>query len=576
MLRDRPSLFSAPLTQHPVAYPWRPQQPPTSPRRAREHLLFSCGAASLLVSLATQQRMLWIDRQSFATGSRPSLSRLATDQILDYYRSDEADSGAAYTSNTIQSNPELSALPDSPPESASSPQSHSSRRTRMPSIAGADHRRVHIMELDASSPPTNGSPKSQGPTHQTSLTADADLPTFGSGDSLAATTLAGESSLLARRTKNNSQTKHSRLALVAPPDAAVASYTNLTPPDMLAQGSGPQSAPPRKQSYNWQRGAFYGSERSLADSRDNAEGEEIDSATKDNRRMKSYSIDFASRTMNINGSPTTTAGVFNRKRASQNSGRHIPRGEIVTDVSSQGSAGDTNAQGSHRDHLDAPPPASLMKSSSVPATPTAPVTPLVSSVSLTTNEADQPTRSHGHLHLVNMPSPQRFNSPIPEAAEMIFTPAIGESKDVSTRVAGPVVVDVANATRAVQELRTTPSPVASPPKRQATAPGAMTSPPPPPRPPRLHHPSSNGLRRLVIGSGSRDASREKEKESPAGSPLKEYRSAMKLVQGSSSAEDVALHAMGRSSSPAKEGTQSKYVSFFRAHVAYLIHSQLLF
>ncbi|KAG8852381.1 hypothetical protein FRB96_008727 [Tulasnella sp. 330] len=438
-------------------------------------------------------RIAALSTLAFDPGSCPPLSRLDTEeQILDYYGSEEA-SGVPYFSR-VQSRVELPSVVESP---VSSPRS-STRRTRAPSLGGADNRRLHIMELDASDavpPPECPPPRSANRTAGQDVTSpDGDMPTFNSESSLVPSPPAGESNLLSRRSKNGSPyQQHPRLALVAPPDAALTSYTDLTPPDMLLIGGSPRSAPPKPQAYDYLDDNAAGIERGSGGSDNN--GREM----KDHRRSKSHSVDQPPRMMNASGTFIVPAGILKRRggQLSPRAGMIFPQGDYTT---------------YRTEPAYSPSRVTLHEESEAASkgrSTTSPTSALTqTSPSYSTGPSSAPPDDHStSIALKELPLPPTLGRNNTDES-FVVTPAIGEAKDPMTKVAAPVVIDLASATRPPPTSGSTEPPgvkatVPPPPAAAAVRSPSIKGSTPPPRPPRLLDPSSNELRKLAVGSSSR-------------------------------------------------------------------------
>ena len=155
---------------------------------------------------------------------RPDVVRRDTDQILSYYHSDlagrpydhDSDPRPALTrhdSHGSRSSSEYSAeslkeAATRPPQRTTATQPAHSQHTRRPSVPtqeSADRRRLAIIEVDSELPP--------------SVSRKGSVRGAGNNSGVS------QSSLLSRRGLHVNG-----LALVAPPDASPATYTNLTPP----------------------------------------------------------------------------------------------------------------------------------------------------------------------------------------------------------------------------------------------------------------------------------------------------------------------------------------------------------
>ncbi|KAG9037730.1 hypothetical protein FRB95_004576 [Tulasnella sp. JGI-2019a] len=338
---------------------------------------------------------------------------------------------------------------------------------------------------------------------------DTEIQTFDHG-SFAATTSAGEGGLLARRSKNGSQKQHDhpRLALVAPPDAALGSYTDLTPPDMLVIGGSPRSAPPRKEGYGFIGEANLG----IAGDRDN------ERMRKDHRRTKSHSIEQP-RMMSATGSATAAAGLFNKRRGGQLS----PRSGMVFRQGDYTSYPEVRADATYSEEretaLEEP---ELLSSATTSISTFTGTSPSYSTAPSTSPHDDLNPKNP--MHLFTAPPIRQFSRQNTDES-VIITPVIGEAKDPMTKVAAPIVIDVSNATRlpatagSIQTSAVAKEVVPAPPTKLSIRAPTASGNTPPPRPPRLHSPTTNGIRRLAVGPSARQ--KEKGTDSASVSPASE-------------------------------------------------------
>ncbi|KAG8906877.1 hypothetical protein FRB99_005937 [Tulasnella sp. 403] len=350
---------------------------------------------------------------------RPDLARIATDQILDYYISPDADIGLPYTG---RGNSQLYTDANLPPflqsssqpfsassqsESPSPPSPQSTRRARLPSLASQDNRRLAIVELDASTPmdvDTDPSQYTFANVHDGSVPSGHDALLLGGVEKES--TLAGQpspSNLLARRGLD-----HARLALVAPPDASPASYTNLSPPEHPDSPlQAPLSAPLRRQKYA--DSDYYGDESEAPSSRDH-------------RRTRSHILDHGAAKDRDRLGHGINAGRRVAGRTSPRDGMvFFPPGDYTQVAQTPWKRAQASADNQKPRYPDA------NKSSTATAS-----TPLRT---LPVSSASPPSES-----VAPRSSPKKPNHPPLPTPEPIVTPAIGQEKDPMTRVAGPVVI----------------------------------------------------------------------------------------------------------------------------------------
>ncbi|KIO31027.1 hypothetical protein M407DRAFT_19908 [Tulasnella calospora MUT 4182] len=417
---------------------------------------------------------------------RPPLRRQTTDQILFYYQSAEADSGSAGVSPSAQeiTIPDQSStqysLP-SPFASSSpepSPSAFAGRRKRLPSAAGADNRRLHIFEVDADDAAVNDVPRIEDQSSSPRTTSPKGQAGF---EEQSSRNRSFSNSLLSRRGH-----EHSRLALMAPPDAAPSSYMNLTPPDV------PQTAPPRRNKYNM--GGLY-------DSADDGDLSEL--ATKDHRRTKSsILVDQGSAARGERGGYSATRRIPGGRTSPRDGGvAFFPPGDYMQGEPLTWKHG-TEPKRFHKRRNDSvterkpsiPPSSSMPPASGSPANV---ATPSSSQGPLPSPRSEPVLRS----------SPTKQPHPLPDSSssssDIVLTPNIGEGKDASVPVAGPVVVGVgfdlqkavATAAQTLTSNRSSASNSSVPgsdkaPSGQSPEPQASGSPNvgatavPPPRPPR--------------------------------------------------------------------------------------------
>ncbi|KAG8919276.1 hypothetical protein FRC01_001367 [Tulasnella sp. 417] len=417
---------------------------------------------------------------------RPPLRRQTTDQILFYYQSAEADSGSAGVSPstqeiTIPSQSSTQYSLPSPFASSSpelSPSAFGGRRTRLPSAAGADNRRLHIVEIDADddTAPTNEVSLIEGQASSSRTTSPKGQTVFVEPSNRKR---SFSNNLLSRRGH-----EHSRLALMAPPDAAPSSYMNLTPPDV------PQTAPPRRHKYNL--GGLY----------DSDDGDLSELATKDHRRTKSsFLVDQGSAARGERGGYSATRRIPGGRTSPRDGGvAFFPTGDYLQGEPLTWKHG-TDSKRLHKrrndsvtDRKPSVPPSSSMPSAS--GSPANVATPSSSQGPLPSPRSEPALRS----------SPTKQLHPLPDSSssssDIVLTPNIGEGKDTSAPVAGPVIVGVgfdlqkavATATQTLPPSRSSASNSSVP--GNDTAPGQSPEPQvsgsssagataaPPPRPPR--------------------------------------------------------------------------------------------
>lgn len=313
------------------------------------------------------------------TPTRPKLSKEASDNLLSYYSSPIADEGRDYSrprspekpqanrahakakrasavastssSSDYSDDSEVTDARDIPSEASSSV----TRRSGTPSKGGADKRRIAIVQMD---PVSDTACKS---TSDTASTSNSIRSRRGNANSLAG------------------------LALVAPPDAAVKSYTQLTPPS---------TAPPAA--------ADYRSNSHLMDDHENGHHRSSSATTSHAGRL---SRDTHTGSVGSTQGTRAAAAPFlpaNNDKTKKNTKPDDKNILILAslDVSQRSATSQSSSPATHSDLVD--------RGRNV-------VSPLD-----------------------RMTSPQ-MKSPLP-----IVTPSIGEGKEIDKPVAGPVVVKLDN------------------------------------------------------------------------------------------------------------------------------------
>lgn len=303
---------------------------------------------------------------------RPNLVRRDTDQILSYYQSDLAGRPydhdnqprpllSRHDSRDSRSSSDYSAelLKEAracAPERPTAPQASHSQHTRRPSAPSqerTDRRRLAIIEVDSSLPPSVSRKGSRGATSSSGVSP---------------------SSLLLRRGIHVNG-----LALVAPPDASPATYTNLTPPPTAPVVPGDR--------------LDYITPSSAAHTHARSASEAVGKLT--------HLRHQASRDIGIVGTSAISRIVKMSSPSTPPNERSHPF---------MGSSG-----------LEVP----IFQTPSKSRSP--------SPGALTPDLSNSTTPSHGESF---------FNTPTMHAEDPALTPAIGEGKDIRQPVVGPVVVDL--------------------------------------------------------------------------------------------------------------------------------------
>ncbi len=422
---------------------------------------------------------------------RPTLPRLATDQILDYYKSPDAGTGAYRTSATTS--PALSSAQPStvnatrdryrgaaagsaapaetsPRQSPTNPILWSpvipQQRGRLPSAGATDNRRLHVVELDASPPTADDrqqSPSSDPQTLRRTKTSGA----------------SAQSNLLSRR----GVLDHGRLALVAPPDASPSSYINLSPPDPTL----PRSAPAKRLRH------------AVPQLSDN-DGDESELATRDHRRTRSgfsHPGDQGPSRRRIGGAESTSpGGRREREREREREPAATSGGAGVLDPTTwkrSSASVPTSSTASERLPVLGGTAASMAGVATTSKATRAEMTEDLARPQLSASSSWR-TQSSGAAGSASLDSRPTF-LPHTTSSSQVVTPAIGEEKDPMTRVAGPVMVGFPDLTNGMGY--NVPSLASSSPQSQptltssneptsnpASRPPSGGIGPPPPRPPR--------------------------------------------------------------------------------------------
>lgn len=364
--------------------------------------------------------------------ARPTVERQSTSDILEYYNSPEASAGysAADLAHSRASNrrpataPSTSAKENEAPHSPvkdeqTGPKQSSTgsirlvtpnpnkNSTRRPSLHHADsinvvmdNRRVAIIERDASPPqvPPKGTPST---------------PATGHGNS--------PTSLMARRGVD-----HSRLALVAPPDAAPSSYAIQSSPPSAAAFALSKSS---RSKYAETRASPVSPVSYSPSSHSNQTTSSGHGHTRSSSENTTPVASHSSKSPVIMGGSSSGDGFSNSSRGAGIAGtsRHVSRPSDQHGRERSASSGSDYGD-------EAGSKTSTVDHSATPRWPKA------SKQTIPLSNRPPVPETAGGMHLPMPAGPRYFGSSA--GTTPLLTPAIGDGKRIDLKVAAPVVVDI--------------------------------------------------------------------------------------------------------------------------------------